>query len=292
MAQSVRIPSWLTDRASLGWRPVTVWLVGATAIGVTGYLDFLSGVELRVFPLYYVPISFVAWYHSRSGAMSIAALSTIAWLVSNLLAGLNFTSAAIWISNTVMQGLSFSLVAFMIATLRVALIQERVLSRGDPLTSLLNSRAFYEDAQQILAQCRRLGRPVTVAYIDLDNFKAVNDLLGHKAGDDMLQQVADVLRACVGAADLTARLGGDEFAVLLPEVPERDATATLETIRARLADTFAAGPVNVSGSIGGVTFTTAPSDVQAMIQFADAEMYLAKNAGKNQVHHVIAGAPT
>lgn len=269
-----------------------MWFVGASAIALTGYFDFVSGVELRVFPAYYLPISFVAWYHSRLAAMSIAALSTLAWLISNILAGLHFASAAIWIGNTVMQGLSFSLVAFMIATLRIALIRERALSRGDPLTSLLNSRAFYEDAEQIIIRCRRNERPVTVAYIDLDNFKAVNDRLGHKAGDDLLQQVADVLRVSIGAGDLSARLGGDEFAVLLPDVDARDATVTLNDICERLANAFAAGPVKVSSSIGGVTFTTAPDDVQAMIRNADTEMYVAKNAGKNRVQHVIAGALT
>ncbi|MEO5588057.1 MAG: hypothetical protein ABIS03_00625, partial [Gemmatimonadaceae bacterium] len=95
---------------------LTVWIESALAIGLIGYVDYLSGVELRVFPLYYLPISLVAWYRGRSGALIIATLSTMTWLISNALAGLSFSSPGIWVVNTLMQGVSFTLVGVMIAT--------------------------------------------------------------------------------------------------------------------------------------------------------------------------------
>lgn len=268
---------------------LSVWIAGALAIGLIGYVDYLSGAELRVFPLYFAPISFVAWYRGRSSAMVAAALSAMAWLISNLLAGMRFSDAGIVVANTVMQGASFAIVGFLIATLRGALIRERELSRTDPLTSLLNTRAFYEEASRVLAMCRREGRPVTAAYIDLDNFKAVNDGLGHQAGDDLLRNTAELLRASVRPSDVSARLGGDEFAVLLPEVGPHEATATLERLRSLLADTFASRTHPVSCSIGGVTFMTIPEDVESMVRQIDSVMYLAKAAGKNRVHHEVAG---
>ena len=202
---------------------------------------------------------------------------------------MRFSHVGIWVANTIVQAISFAIVGLLISTLRAAVIRERELSRVDSLTSLLNARAFYDEAGRILALCRRKGGPVTVAYIDLDNFKAVNDRLGHRAGDDLLRTVADVLRTCIRPSDLSARLGGDEFSILLPEVGPHEAAATLERLRSLLADTVASSAGPVSASIGGVTFITAPEDVEAMVQQADSRMYAAKATGKNRVHLDVAG---
>lgn len=272
--------------------PLLVWIASALGVVVIAYVDFFTGVEVRVFPLYYAPITLVAWYGSRSGALIVAALCAAAWLSSNLLAGLRFSHVGIWVVNTIVQGVSFATVGLLISVLRAAVIRERQLSRADPLTSLRNARAFYDEASRILALCRRKGRPVTVAYIDLDNFKAVNDRLGHRAGDDLLRTVADVLRASIRPSDLSARLGGDEFSILLPEVGQREAAATLERLRSLLADAVASSAGPVSASIGGVTFITVPEDVEEMVQKADSRMYSAKAAGKNRVHLDVAGHRT
>ena len=184
------------------------WAVGGLGLVLIGALDYYSGVELRVFPLYYGPIALLAWHYGRSGASIAAALGGAIWVVSNTLAGLRFSHATFWIANTVVQIASFLTVGLLIATLRAALRRESGLSRTGPLTSMLNSRAFDEEATRVLALCRRAQRPVTVAYIDLDNFKAVNDRLGHQAGDTLLRTAAGQLRASVRASDVAARLGG------------------------------------------------------------------------------------
>lgn len=269
--------------------PSVVWAAAGFAIVLIGGVDYFTGVEIRVFPLYYAPVSFVAWHSGRSGALLVATLCALAWLGSNLLAGLRFSNLDIWIVNTLVQGSSFTIVGLLIATLRAAALRERALSRTDPLTSLHNVRAFYDDANRVLALCRRKGRPATMAYIDLDNFKSVNDRLGHRAGDDLLRTVAQKLRAAIRPSDLSARLGGDEFAILLPEVGSDEAAATLERLRSLLADTVTptAGPV--SASIGGVTFITVPEDAEAMVQQADSRMYVAKAMGRNRVRLEVTG---
>lgn len=265
-------------------RPLTVWIAGVLGVVLIGGLDYFTGVELRVFPLYYAPISLVAWYRGRSAALILAALSAVSWFGSNQLAGLQFSRAALWVANTLVQFTSFVLVGLLIATLRATLMREQRLSRIDPLTSLLNTRAFYEEANRFLALCRRKGRPITVAYIDLDGFKAVNDSLGHQAGDDVLRRVAELLHASIRPSDLSARLGGDEFAVLLSEAGPDDAAATLERLRSLLADTLGSSPCPVTASIGGVTFITLPDNVEDMVRHTDAGMYVAKTKGKNRVH--------
>lgn len=268
---------------------MAIWIATISGIAAIGSVDFLSGIELRVFPLYYAPISLAAWHAGRSAALVAASLSAIAWLVSNLLGGLQFSHAGLWIGNTLVQATSFATVGVLIATLRTALMQERGLSRTDPLTSLLNSRAFYEEATTILALCRRKGHPVTVAYIDLDNFKAVNDTLGHRAGDDLLRRVGVLLRANTRPSDLCARLGGDEFVLLLPGAEPREAAAVLERMRAKLSHTMAAPARPVTGSIGAVTFVVVSENLEAMVSAADAQMYAAKGHGKNCVQLEIVG---
>jgi len=262
---------------------------GLLGIAVIGGLDYYSGIELRIFALYYVPIALLAWYSGASGAWIAASLSTATWLGVNVLAGLQFSHPGVWVANTLMQGASFATVGLLIATLRAALIRERGLSRTDPLTSMLNSRAFHEQAPQILALCRRAGRPVTVACIDLDNFKTINDTLGHQAGDRLLKTVAGLLHAALRPSDVAARLGGDEFVVLLPETGPRDAVTVLERLRTSLSDTLDASGFPVTASIGGVTFMRAPEHFTDFVHQSDLRMYSAKAAGKNRVEHEVIG---
>ncbi|MEO6066708.1 MAG: diguanylate cyclase [Gemmatimonadales bacterium] len=258
-------------------------------IAVICAVDFLTGVEYRVFPLYFVPLSVAAWYLGRSGALAGAVLCAFSWVGSNYLAGLRFSTPAVWVINFLMQGTAFVVVGMLIATVRNALARAAELSRTDSLTSLFNSRAFYEEAQRILARGRRYGHEGTLAYIDLDNFKAVNDTLGHHGGDDVIRRTADLIRQCIRMGDVSARLGGDEFVVLLPETGPEGAQVLLERLRSLLAETFGEGPCPVTASIGAVSFTAPPRDVEELVRLADAAMYAAKSAGKNRVGLQVVG---
>lgn len=268
-----------------------VWIAGVLGVALIGVLDYFSGYELRVFPLYFAPVSLVAWYRGRSGALIVAALSAASWFGSNFFAGLHYANPGIWVANTLVQGSSFAIVGVLIATLRAALKREQGLSRIDPLTSLLNSRAFYEEAGRLLSLCRRKKHPVTVAYLDLDDLKSVNDIHGHQAGDALLRRFAEVLHASIRPSDLAARLGGDEFAILLFEVGPDAAATTLERLRSLLADTSASSPCPATASIGAVTFLTPPDNVEQMIHYADVRMYAAKTEGKDRIRLVVAGQP-
>jgi len=268
--------------------PVLVWLAATLMMVLIGWLDFVSGNELRVFPLYYAPISLLAWNAGRSGALIGAFTSALVWLVCNVMAGLQYSSTLIWIANTLVLAAAFAVVGLLIATLRAALIRERALSRTDPLTSLLNSRAFFEEGSRILALCRRKSHPIALAYMDLDGFKAVNDTQGHEAGDDLLRGVADILRASTRPSDLCARLGGDEFVLLLAEADSGEATVALERLRKLVSERFASMTVPVTCSLGAIVFKKAPKTLEEMTSAADARMYVAKAAGKNRLHLEVA----
>jgi diguanylate cyclase (GGDEF)-like protein len=246
-------------------------------------IDFQSGVELRTFPLYYAPIAFAAWHFGRRAALAAAVMASLGWYVSNQLAGLQYTRPFIWIFNTAVQGSSFAIVGWLVATLRQSQLRERELARIDPLTGLPNSRALYEDGRRILELGRRTRRPVTLAYVDLDYFKTVNDRDGHAAGDRLLQTVAQALRSATRAADLPARMGGDEFAVLFPELGAEQVEAAIARLHQTLGQALAGMANGVTASVGVVTFLDPPSDLEPMVQAADALMYRAKQQGRNQL---------
>lgn len=261
--------------------PLFTWVFGIAGIIAIGVIDYYSGSELRVFPLYYAPVALLAWQFDRAGAYTAATLAAMSWVVFNYQAGMRFSSDTIWVANTIVQGISFLFVGFLIATLRSALAEARTLSRSDPLTRLRNSRAFTEDTVPMMALCRRAGRPINVAYIDLDNFKQVNDLEGHQAGDAVLCRVADAIRASVRPSDVCARLGGDEFAIVLPELGPREVAVALDRVLA--AVNAATHNSHATASIGAACFVSAPDDIDELVRCADTLMYAAKSAGKNRV---------
>lgn len=258
-------------------------------VAVVGVFDYASGIELRVFPLYFAPIVLAGWRLSRWDALAAAVASAATWVFANAQAGMH-GDAPTWIINTTTQLFSFALVGGLIAELRSRLRRELELNRRDPLTGLLNRRAFTEQAEDLLSLMRRVPHPITLAYLDLDHFKEVNDRHGHHVGDEALCLAAQTFRGCLRATDLLARLGGDEFAVLLPDTTDDAARTALERVRTRTGDAMRARGWPVTVTIGAVAFARSPPVVAAAMQAADELMYVAKKRGRDYVE--IAGAPS
>ena len=155
----------------------------------------------------------------------------------------------------------------------------------DALTNVLNARAFVARLGQELERNRRYPRPLTLVYMDLDNFKVINDTHGHQTGDGVLQLVADAMRTSVRTADVVGRLGGDEFAVLMPETDAQLADAAAKRLVASLRTVFKGTP-SVTASIGVVSCTATDASTDDLIRRADQAMYDAKKAGKDRVVQV------
>jgi diguanylate cyclase (GGDEF)-like protein len=174
-------------------------------------------------------------------------------------------------------------VAMLVGAARDLLESERLRSRIDELTGVLNARAFYEVVSRELERSRRSHRPLSVAYIDLDDFKAMNDRYGHAAGDELLRAFARCARQTVRNIDSIARLGGDEFALLMPETDSEGALGAIVRFRER---TSAIDGAPIGYSVGVVTCDDdRPLSADAIIQRADTLMYTAKRLGKNRYVH-------
>jgi diguanylate cyclase (GGDEF)-like protein/PAS domain S-box-containing protein len=160
------------------------------------------------------------------------------------------------------------------------------LARTDSLTGLANRRYWREEADRCIAEAHRSGRNVGVLFLDLDNFKCVNDSLGHVAGDQLLKLVAQRLRRVVRSSDVIARYGGDEFLILLTDLASRTDVAIvarklIETVRKRFV--LDAGPAQVGLSVGAAVFPFDGSDTRSLLKAADNALYGAKARGRNRV---------
>jgi diguanylate cyclase (GGDEF)-like protein len=162
----------------------------------------------------------------------------------------------------------------------------RYIADHDSLTGLLDRRRFRAELDQYVSFTVRYGGQGAVMIIDIDGLKGVNDLLGHHAGDNLIRQIAGIMRERVRATDIVARLSGDEFAVLMPQTDTAGALQLGEDLRAQIADHAAPAPdaANVTVSVGITMFDSKrEAGAEAVLVAADQAMYRAKEEGRNQI---------
>ena len=235
---------------------IGTFLLAAGAVG-----DNVTSPEFESSIFFLVPVSFFAWFINRETGLIAAGISAAITLVTHRTA----TSSTILYWNVFAWLVLYVFLVWMIAELRSLYERERHFSRTDALTKIPNRRAFFEVLETEKNRAQRYGSPLTLAYLDLDNFKAMNDRFGHTRGDHLLRVVAKTMQKNVRQVDMVARMGGDEFAVLLPETTEDSATAVLQKLHALLDSAMRQRKWPVTFSMGAVTFQPPPDSTQEMI---------------------------
>jgi diguanylate cyclase (GGDEF)-like protein len=249
-----------------------------------GYADYLTGAEIAFTLLYLIPISWAAWRRDVIAGLAISALATAEWFLVDSLLRVQYRHPAVRYWNGLVELGVFVSVVLLLSAVRRQLSRAESLARTDTLTGLLNRRAFLETGALELARARRFGQPVTLAFLDVDDFKTINDGFGHAAGDVVLATLARVVRLRLRAFDAAARWGGDELAILMIS-DEPGALVTLQDLQERVALDPDLQRYRVRMTVGAVTFQHAPLDLAFALAEADARMYDAKRTGKGQLNH-------
>jgi diguanylate cyclase (GGDEF)-like protein len=272
--------------------PVTVISLSLIALALLGWIDYLTG-DYSLIVFYLIPVSIVAWFVNRTSGMLFCLLALVTRFSVNeahTSFALHNTSLHYW--NECIELLFLLIMSLLFSALRKNLDSEKTLASSDPLTGALNRRAFFDIAEYELNRSHRYGHATTIAYIDLDNFKEINDRLGHAVGDNLLTTVTKTITSHIRSTDILSRFGGDEFVLLLPETPADAAAPFLEKIQLQLNRAMSARDWPVSFSIGAVTYPKAPPGVDEVIKKADMLMYEVKRSGKNRLLHIEATEAT
>jgi diguanylate cyclase (GGDEF)-like protein len=273
------------DRGLSRWSQSSIVGLASVLVGLQGLADYVTGYELSMSLFYVVPVALAAWYGGRAATVAIAGLSCVVWYVADLAAGHLYSHPAIPVWNSMVRLGFFLLSGLLLDALRRTLGRERARARTDSLTGLLSRRGFEERLEHDLALAQRVGGPITLAYVDLDDFKSVNDRHGHPAGDRVLQTVGRVLRQLLRRADTAARIGGDEFAVILPDTGADGARELVSKLEGDLRVALTGGGPAVTCSVGIVTWLDASLPMGEAVATADALMYEVKRGGKAGVAH-------
>ena len=290
--------------------------------GAMGLAYGVASLMFRRFPASFAGISVGTGRHALSWTLAVAACELTGWLIHHVLIIIaikltdptakvatlelnsealqaDFTQIDLGIVMTVVVGANPVLAIFGVPTVLLArrfMMHEPLLakSRIDAKTGLLNSSTWENEAEEEIGRALRTRSPVTVALIDIDHFKAVNDNYGHLVGDIALRAIARTIREHLRSYDLAGRFGGEEFVVMLPQTTEADALAIAERLRSHIA--VMAIPigdehgtcVRLTVSVGIAALDGTARELTDLLAAADSALYYAKENGRNKTHAMAA----
>ena len=278
----------ISMRAFMEKRSKVFWgIFGVCILIITGVADHFTGYEISLTLFYLPPIAIYTWFiNARLGAI-MAIASALTWLSADFSGGLQYSNPNIFIWNTLIRMGFLTIISYLVSVIRKDFTANQFSARTDFVTGAVNPRYFYELAQVEIDRSQRYERPLTFAYLDLDNFKQINDSLGHSMGDDVLRSVVKGIRQQTRSMDIIARMGGDEFALLLSETGAETAIQTVNRIHQGLMKIMSRNRWQVTFSIGVVTFKKMPKTVDEMVKVADQMMYQVKISTKNDIKYLL-----
>lgn len=266
------------NRSPLFWT-----IIGFTIVGLIGLFDYATGNELTVSLFYLIPILLVTWVVDRPTGFFTSFVSGLTLLIAEIAAGQIYSHPIFYFLNTLIRTSFYVVIVYLLSELQKSRREEQQAARTDFVTGAVNARYFNELLQMEISRIRRYPHPITLVYVDVDNFKAVNDLFGHTIGDDVLRCIATELKTQLRVTDTVARLGGDEFVMLLPSTRQQEARIVVSKVYTNLIETMRQRNWPVTFSMGAVTCEFSPYSAEQLVNMADELMYEVKNSTKNDI---------
>ncbi len=279
------------DRRMEGRSRAAIVAVATCGVLVVGGVDYLSGFELSMSLFYLGPVAVAAWYAGKRSGVAIALLSCATWYLADVIDGVRYSNAGIPVWNALVRLGFFLITGLLLAALRTSLRAQQRLAGTDSLTGLCSRRLFEERLEHDLALAQRQQSALTLAYVDADDFKTVNDTRGHAEGDRVLRTIGKALKEGIRDTDTAARLGGDEFALIFPDTDSADARQMMGRVARELHRALGPDDRRVTCSIGVVTFVGLATTPERAVAAADALMYEVKRAGKGNTSFREDGEP-
>lgn len=262
---------------------ILVFVVGFIIVLIVGIIDYVTGFEFRFSVFYVIPIFLVTWFTDEKFGLIISGIGLLVWFYADLASGHVYSHHVFHIWNFLITLIYFVIITILLITLKKTMERERELARKDFLTGAANSLSFYDLLQNEINRLNRYHHPFSVAYIDLDNFKMVNDQWGHSAGDKVLASIVGTISKICRKTDVVARLGGDEFAVMFPETDQHKVKIIVKKLQNSLLKKMKSNDWNVTFSMGVLTILAHPPTAREIVRLTDELMYSVKNEGKNNV---------
>ena len=257
--------------------------LGLTFIAALTLFKLKLGSSIMMIDFFIIPVVGVGWFAStpRYGYL----IAVVAAADSAVLAVYAETLASA--QTALLTGLARFALYLVILGLLAMMRREREghqhAATTDRKTGAMNAYTFHEHAEAEVERAQRHGSELSLAYIDLDDFKAINDILGHVEGDRVLLEISHVMRTEVRATDTVGRIGGDEFAILMPETGSRAARTVIERLQSELSRVRTRDGRSAPCSIGLVTFDHPPTSLDELMDAGDELMYRAKQSGKDHI---------
>ncbi len=248
--------------------------IGLVVIGSGFIVDVTTGRDLSLSLVYVAGVALMVW----TGSLRVGVLGAVGASVAVFVDGIqNSVATGTALTNAVEAFVLLLATAAAVDFMHAKMVREASRARFDPLTGLSNRRACEERCTVEIARLHRRAGSLSVAFLDFDGLKQVNDVRGHAAGDAALIHLAKSSQAVLRPTDLLSRVGGDEFVLLLPDTDYDEATSVVRRIQGRLAEADGDEPASVTAGL--VTWRSAPQSIEELFVEADALMYSAKRTG-------------
>lgn len=241
------------------------------------------GHSVTVIDFLFIPVVGVGWFATSRVYGYVVAVVAAGSSIFVAMAAETQASVTAAVASGIARLILYLVVLAVLGMMRRERAGDQRAAATDQLTATANDRAFRATVQAEAARARRHGSRLSLAYLDIDDFKTINDGLGHAEGDKVLMEVGHMLRAAVRSTDVVGRLGGDEFAVLLPETGDAAARHVMDRVLGEIGRLRTSDGGRLSCSVGLVTYATPPESAKELLEAADRLMYKAKNAGKDRL---------